>query len=83
LSSILVAFFDIDICLPCIWKSIFDVQCPGCGLTTAFVSLLKLDFYKAYESNVLIFVLLPAGIYYSIKDLLQFARKSEHLISKK
>ena len=74
-SSILKAVFDIDICIPCIWKSIFGIHCPGCGLTTAFISLIELNFKNAFETNWLIFIIVPFGIYYMIQDYVKFQEK--------
>ena len=71
-SVILKAVADIDICIPCIWKSIFGVLCPGCGLTTAFISLIKLNFNNAFETNWLIFIIVPFGIYYMTQDNVKF-----------
>jgi ACR3 family arsenite efflux pump ArsB len=76
LSTLLKAITDIDVCIPCLWKSIFGITCPGCGLTTAFINLIKLDFKNALESNVLIFLILPLGLYYLIQDYIIFKRKS-------
>jgi Protein of unknown function (DUF2752) len=74
-SAILKAVAEIDICIPCIWKSAFGFQCPGCGLTTAFISLLDLNFKNAFDSNWLIFIIVPFGIYYITQDYLKFIRK--------
>ena len=71
-SAILEITIGIDICIPCIWKLIFGLHCPGCGLTTAFISLIELDPNKAYKSNWLIFILIPFGIYYVAKDFNKF-----------
>jgi hypothetical protein len=73
-SAILKATAEIDICIPCIWKSIFGVHCPGCGLTTAFISLIKLNFKNAFVTNWLIFIILPFGIYYIKQDYVDFYR---------
>lgn len=75
LSTLLKSVTDIDICIPCVWKSVFGFHCPGCGLTTAFISIIKLDFKNAIETNLLIFIILPFGIYYIIKDYVKFRRK--------
>jgi hypothetical protein len=72
MSVILESAFEIDICIPCIWKKIFGFNCWGCGLTTALVKLTQLDFVGAYHSNPLIFIVLPAGTYYWIQDYLKF-----------
>lgn len=49
LSAILKASTGVDICIPCLWDTIFGFHCPGCGLTTALISLLKCDLNTAYE----------------------------------
>lgn len=75
LSAILKATTEIDVCMPCLWKAIFDFHCPGCGLTTAFISIMELDHRKAFESNRLIFIIVPYGLYYLIHDYVTFKRK--------
>jgi hypothetical protein len=74
-STILKAVSNKDLCIPCIWKSIFGIQCPGCGLTTAFISLIKLNFKNAFETNWLIFIIVPFGIYYLTQDYLKFLKE--------
>jgi uncharacterized membrane protein len=74
-SAALNALTGIDICIPCIWKTIFGFHCPGCGLTTAFINLLELNVKKAFESNRLIFIILPFGLYYLIQDYKKYKRK--------
>jgi len=34
--------------LPCPFKAIFHIPCPGCGMTRAYLSLLRLDFAAAF-----------------------------------
>jgi len=75
LSSILKATIDVDICIPCIWKTMFGFACPGCGLTSAFINLMKLDFNKAFESNWLIFIVIPFALYYLAQDYVKHSRK--------
>lgn len=74
-SAILKAITGIDVCIPCLWKTIFGFHCPGCGLTTALISLMKLDFRGAFESNWMIFLIVPLGMYYLIKDYFRFKRE--------
>lgn len=75
-SAILKATTGIDVCIPCLWKTFFGFHCPGCGLTTAFISLMELDFRKAFESNWLIFIIVPLGIYYLTNDYVRFKKMS-------
>lgn len=37
----------------CLFRNLFDICCPGCGLTRAFSSILNLDFYSAFKYNIL------------------------------
>ncbi len=71
-STVLHATLGIDICIPCLWKSIFGIECPGCGLTTAFICLLKLNFKNAVETNWLILIVLPFATFYLIQDIIKF-----------
>lgn len=43
-------FFSVSVCLV---KNIFGVNCPGCGLTRGFISVLRLDFKSAFSYHVL------------------------------
>lgn len=76
-SVILKVTTRIDICIPCVWKSVFRFECPGCGLTTAFVSLLKLDYQKSLESNWLIFVIVPIGLFYITQGFIGNYKKNK------
>ena len=74
-STILKSTSGIDICIPCIWKTFLGFNCPGCGLTKAFISLIELDVKKAFENNWLIFIIMPLGSYYLIHDYYKYTRK--------
>ena len=49
----------------CPAKKIFGIECPGCGLTRACLSALRLDFKSAFEYHPL-FWLFGAGLFYFI-----------------
>ncbi len=75
LSMILFASTGINIGIPCLFRLVTGYTCPGCGLSHAFAHLLKLEFTEAWEHNKLIYFVLPAGVFYLIKDFNSF-RKS-------
>lgn len=74
----LFIFFDTDILLPCLISLVTGHRCPGCGMTTAFMDILKLEFIEAFNSNPLIFIVLPALIYYVTTDFIKFKRNYEN-----
>ena len=45
----------------CIFKDLFGIRCPGCGLTRSFISILNFDFISAIKYNFL-------GIAISVKS---------------
>lgn len=48
--------------IPCPFHSITGFKCPGCGVSRMFISILRLDFKEAFNSNRLLFVTLPVII---------------------
>lgn len=61
---LVLAFFEIRI--PCIFKVLTGLNCPGCGNTRATVALFKLDFKEMLHYNLLypieILYILQVGI---------------------
>lgn len=45
--------------IPCIFYKVTGWYCPGCGVTRMFHALLEGDFYRAFNSNEALFLLLP------------------------
>ena len=37
--------------ITCLFKWIFGIECPGCGITRAYISLLHLDLKQAFMYN--------------------------------
>ncbi len=70
-----------NITVPCLYNKIFNIHCPGCGLTTAFINLLKLDFRAAWNLNPLIYIVIPFGSYLIIRDYLKFKKVTSTVVS--
>jgi hypothetical protein len=69
---LLGVFFGIDIGIPCLWKTYLGFRCPGCGLTRATGHLLHMDPVAAFRANPLVYLVLPAGIFYMVRDYRRF-----------
>jgi hypothetical protein len=60
--------------LPCFYKSMFGMECPGCGMQRAFVALLRgdliasLKLYPALIPTMAMLVLLVVHIFYHLKN---------------
>lgn len=48
----------------CIIKYFTNIPCPGCGLTRAYLSLFKLDLYKAFHYHPLFWTIPILFLYY-------------------
>jgi hypothetical protein len=64
-----------DILPRCLSVLLLGRECYGCGITTAMLHIFKLEFVQAYEVNAWAFILMPAGIYYMVKDFNDFKKR--------
>jgi len=55
--------------IPCIFHEITGFYCPGCGITRMIVSIFKLDFYKAFRYNPLLFIFIPFIIVLTLNNI--------------
>lgn len=69
--------------IPCPIHKIFGLHCPGCGATRMVLSILKLDFYKAFRYNPFLFILSPFLITYYIVYYYNWIQDKSFNINKK
>lgn len=67
------AFYAFDI--PCVFRSVFGIQCPGCGMTRACLSLLHFDLKQAFAYNYM-FWSVPIIFLYILFDGKLFKNKA-------
>ena len=53
LGLILIFLIYINYNIPCIFKKIFNIPCPSCGLTRAFKQILQFQILKSFSYNIL------------------------------
>src|SRR5699024_556764 len=54
--------------IPCLFRYVTGLYCPGCGMTRASLSILDGDIYQSFRSNMLIFIILPLlAIFYVLE----------------
>lgn len=66
----------------CPTRRFLGVSCPGCGMTRACLSLLQLDFQAAFAYHPLVFMLVPALLYFVFREVLPvtLSRKAETVL---
>lgn len=53
--------------IPCVFRLITGLKCPGCGITGMIMAICRFDFREAFYLNPCLFIILPiAGIIYAI-----------------
>lgn len=60
--------------IPCLWRLIFGVECPGCGLSRAAALLFRGHVHSAVEMNWLILPVVVIAIYCFTKSIVNHHR---------
>lgn len=76
--SILISFLGLIAFMPvtCIFKTVTGIYCPACGMTRAFLSILRFDFLDACYQNLLSIPLLCFIIFSTFRLLKDFIKNS-------
>lgn len=45
--------------IPCLFRLVTGLQCPGCGVSRMLLALLRLDFPAAFQANPVLLCMLP------------------------
>ena len=48
--------------IPCVFRMITGLKCPGCGVTGMFLALFRLNFKRAFNSNAVLLCMIPAFV---------------------
>ena len=70
-----------DFLLPCLNKSLFGIDCLGCGIQRAFVLLLKGEFTDAFKMYPAIYTLVLFAFFLFINLKKKFKNSKKIIIS--
>lgn len=56
---ILDPLFEGGLHIPCLFRSLFGINCPGCGMSRAIGALIKGDLEGAWQYNPQLFIVIP------------------------
>ena len=74
--AVVVAFAVTPFAIPCLFRLVTGIPCPGCGLSRAFVYALRLDFLAAMRMNFLFLPLVLIGGTYFVCAVLELCGKA-------
>ncbi|MFC5463484.1 DUF2752 domain-containing protein [Lederbergia graminis] len=77
--TVISPMFNIHI--PCIFKKITGLNCPGCGMTRAALALLDGDVYQAFRWNMLAFIIAPLLATYFVLEKKKMLKPSKVLMT--
>lgn len=63
----------------CPMKTLFHIDCPGCGMTRAMLALLRFDMKAAFELHCLFPLPIFWASYYLIHSKIRFSRQAEEI----
>ncbi|MBE6783048.1 MAG: DUF2752 domain-containing protein [Ruminococcaceae bacterium] len=61
--------------IPCFINKIFNIYCPGCGITRMFVALIQGDLKAAAGYNLLVLVFLIPALIFAIIRTIRYVKK--------
>lgn len=61
--------------IPCIINKLFNIYCPGCGITRMFVALIQGDLKAAASYNLLVLVLLIPALIFAVVRTIRYVKK--------
>lgn len=64
--------------IPCLFKLLFNIKCPACGITTMFFNIFQGKYIDAFNANPLTFCLLPLLLFIVIYNTWMYI-KNGHL----
>ena len=68
--------------IPCPFKAVTGLYCPGCGISRMFMYMLRFDFPAAFSSNCAVFCVLPFFVTGVVRPCYRYVRYGTRELSK-
>jgi len=79
-----ITYFNVSSPFECIFKHYIspflfgkEIECLGCGMTTALVHIFKFEFTEAFEQNKLVFLVIATVVYLFVSNIIKMYRKNK------
>ncbi len=68
--------------IPCLFYTMTNYQCPGCGITRMFMALGEGNVVKAFHYNGAVLILLPFFLILTVKMMVKYIKSGTKTCSK-
>ena len=68
--------------IPCVFRLITGLKCPGCGVTHMALCLLRGDLSGAFYENPVVLMLLPSGLILAIRLTCRYLKTGSKCLTK-
>lgn len=68
--------------IPCVFRLITGLECPGCGVTHMALCLMQRDLRGAFYENPVVLMLLPIGLILAIRLTVRYLRTGSKRLTK-
>ncbi len=68
--------------IPCVFRLITGLQCPGCGISRMLMALVRLDFVSALQCNPAVFLTAPFLLFFLIRSDIDYIRTGKSSLNK-
>ena len=69
--------------IPCLFRQVTGFKCPGCGVTSMCLALLRLDFAAAWQANPVLLLLLPVLTALLIRQAMRYVKTGRTTLSRR
>lgn len=69
--------------IPCLFRLITGLQCPGCGITHMALCLMHGDLSGAFHANAMVLTLLPVGMILAVKITLRYLKTGNRRLNQR
>ena len=69
--------------IPCLFRTITGLKCPGCGVTHMALCLLKGDLSGAFHANPMVLTLLPIGLILAVRLTCRYIKSGSKRLSRR
>ena len=68
--------------IPCFFRLVTGLQCPGCGISRMLMALVRLDFVSAFHHNPVVFLTAPILLFCFIRSDIDYIRTGKSSVSR-